>query len=117
MAQVGGGLKIMHIEGRLKDMRVDSGYEDLRGEIYSYRSQGAELALQVGVSREEIVVAPGLCFSNRSQDNLVVRPEGRAAAGAWGMAKGADILKVQEVEEIASVARMAHAITEADGAF
>lgn len=117
MAKVGGGLKIMNIEGRLKDMRVDLSYEDLRGKMYSDSSQGAEFALQVGVSREEIVVAPGLCFSNRSQDNLVVRPEGGAAAGAWGMAKGADILKVQGVEEIASVARMAHAITEADGTF
>jgi len=117
MAKVGGGLKIMHKEGRLKDMQLDSSYEDLRGKMYSDRSQGTEPALQVGVSREKIVVAPGLCFGNRSPGNLVVRLEGTAAAGAWGVAEDADILKVQEVEEIASVGRMAHAITEADGAF
>lgn len=44
------------------------------------------------------------------------RLEGTAAAVGWGVAKGANIIRVHDVREQIRVARMAWAIAEADGA-
>ncbi len=43
------------------------------------------------------------------------RLEGTAAAVSWGVAKGANIIRVHDVREMIRVARMAGAIAEADG--
>lgn len=45
------------------------------------------------------------------------RLEGTAAAVALGVAKGANILRVHDVQELGRVARMAYAIVEANGTF
>ncbi len=109
--------------------------------------RGIDTALQAGVSRENIIVDPGIGFGKSWQYDLQIirrlgelqvlerpillgpsrksfikmvlnlppeqRVEGTAAAVAIGIAKGADIVRVHDVQPIVRVCKMSDAIIRA----
>lgn len=63
---------IMHIRGNPKTMQNSVHYYDLIGEIEAYLSEGIDIALDAGVSREHILVDPGIGFGKTLEDNLEI---------------------------------------------
>jgi len=119
-------------------------YDDLMAEITSSLRKSLEMALKLGVPRENIILDPGLGFGKNWRQDLEVirrleelrelgrpillgpsrksfiglvlnlpvgeRVEGTAAAVAVGIARGADIARVHDVQHMARVCRMSDAI-------
>ncbi len=119
-------------------------YDDVIDEVTSSLRQSLEMALRLGVARENIILDPGIGFGKTWQQDLEVirrleelkalgrpiligpsrksfiglalglpaseRVEGTAAAIAIAIAKGADVVRVHDVQEIVRVCRMSDAI-------
>ena len=119
-------------------------YDDLVTEVTSSLNNSMTLALKLGVSRENIILDPGIGFgkswrqelelirrldelqalgrpiligpSRKSFIGMVLelpadeRLEGTAAATAIGIAKGADIVRVHDVQQMVRVCRVSDAI-------
>lgn len=124
--------------------RDTSCYEEPMAEVISSLRKSTEMALKLGVDRENIILDPGIGFgktwrqeleiirrldelkelgrpiligpSRKSFIGLVLnlpvdeRVEGSAAAVAIGIAKGADIVRVHDVQQMVRVCRMSDAI-------
>jgi dihydropteroate synthase len=124
--------------------RDTASYEEPMAEVISSLRKSTELALKLGVDRENIILDPGIGFgktwrqelelirrldelkelgrpiligpSRKSFIGLVLnlpvdeRVEGSAAAVAIGIAKGADIVRVHDVQQMVRVCRMSDAI-------
>ena len=124
--------------------RDTASYEDVIGEVASSLRQSLELALNLGVTRQNIILDPGIGFGKTWQQDLEIirrlnelkalgrpiligpsrksfiglalnlpaneRIEGTAAAVAIGIARGADIVRVHDVQEMVKVCRMSDAI-------
>ncbi len=144
MAKVAAAVKrpviIMH-------NRKEPGYRFLIKEIIEDLNQSITIALEHGVSIEQIIIDPGIGFGKTYRDNLQVlqnldqlrvigrpillgvsrksmigktldlpveeRLEGTIAANLWGADKGADILRVHDVQAITRAVRMHDAISKA----
>lgn len=119
-------------------------YEDVIAEVTSSLRRSLEMALSLGVPRENVILDPGIGFGKTWQQDLEIiarldelkalgrpiligpsrksfigmalglpageRLEGTAAAIAIGIAKGADIVRVHDVEKMIRVCRMSDAI-------
>lgn len=119
-------------------------YEDVMVEVISSLRKSLELALRLGVPRENIILDPGIGFGKTWQQDIEIirrleelkelgrpiligpsrkslikmvlnlpadeRVEGTAAAVAIGIAKGADIVRVHDVQQMVRVCRMSDAI-------
>lgn len=119
-------------------------YEDVMAEVISSLQKSLALALKSNVSRENIILDPGIGFGKTWQQELEVirrleelkelgrpiligpsrksfigrvldlpadeRLEGNAAVVAIGIAKGADIVRVHDVQQMVRVCRMSDAI-------
>lgn len=119
-------------------------YTDLMAEVISSLHTSLELALRLGVPRENIILDPGIGFGKTWQQDLEIlrrlaelkelgrpiligtsrkslikmvldlpvdeRLEGTAAAVAIGIARGADIVRVHDVQAMVRVCRMSDAI-------
>ncbi len=119
-------------------------YEDLMAEVISSLRKSLELAMRLGVPRENIILDPGIGFGKTWQQDLEVinrleelrelgrpilvgpsrksfikmvlnlpageRVEGTAAAVAISIAKGADVVRVHDVQQIVRVCRVSDAI-------
>ena len=119
-------------------------YEDVMAEVISSLRKSLELALRMGMPRENIILDPGIGFGKTWQQELEIirrleelkelgrpiligpsrksfikmvldlpvdeRLEGTAAAIAIGIAKGADMMRVHDVQQMVRVCRMSDAI-------
>lgn len=119
-------------------------YDDLMAEVTFSLKNSVELALKLGVSRENIIIDPGIGFGKTWRQELEIirrldelkglgrpiligpsrksfigkvldlptgeRLEGTAAAVAIGIAKGADIVRVHDVQQMVRVCRVSDAI-------
>ena len=119
-------------------------YEELMAEVSSSLRKSLELALKLGVPRENVILDPGIGFGKTWQQELEIirrleelrelgrpiligpsrksfikmvldlpvdeRIEGTAAAVAIGIANGADIVRVHDVQQMVRVCRMSDAI-------
>jgi len=119
-------------------------YEDVMVEVTSSLRKSLELALRLGVPRENVILDPGIGFGKTWQQDLEIvrrleelkelgrpiligpsrksliahvlklpageRIEGTAAVVAIGIANGADIVRVHDVEQMVKVCRMSDAI-------
>jgi len=72
IAQAKAGVVLMHMQGTPRNMQKDPRYADLMGEIISYLEEGAERALAAGISKEQIVVDPGIGFGKTLEHNLEI---------------------------------------------
>ncbi len=63
-------LILMHIKGKPKDMQKDTTYNHLPYDILSFLYEGIEVARKCGVSKEKIIVDPGIGFGKDFEQNL-----------------------------------------------
>ncbi len=69
-AESGAMLVLMHMQGTPQTMQQRPHYDDVLGEVCDFLLQRAEAAMAAGVSREQIILDPGIGFGKRSRDNL-----------------------------------------------
>jgi len=63
---------IMHIKGTPQNMQDNPTYDNLFDELYMHLEAQIELALQVGIPHDQIIVDPGLGFGKRIGDNYEI---------------------------------------------
>jgi dihydropteroate synthase len=61
---------LMHIKGTPRNMQENPFYEDVIGEITEYLKESIHIALEVGISKDKIIIDPGIGFGKRLEDNL-----------------------------------------------
>ena len=69
------GLILMHRRGSAETMQKLAIYEDLLGEVFSELEQSIQLAESRGVSREALVIDPGLGFSKTAEQSFFIMKE------------------------------------------
>jgi dihydropteroate synthase len=71
---VGAGVPVvlMHMQGTPRDMQRHPHYEDLLGEITAFFRERLEFAVSQGISRELIVLDPGIGFGKTWDHNLAI---------------------------------------------
>lgn len=63
-------LVLMHMKGTPKTMQVEPVYDDLLGEITDYLTSAIDVATARGVSRDRLIVDPGIGFGKTLDHNL-----------------------------------------------
>ncbi len=120
-------------------------YSNFMGEIKNDLLESVSLALRAGISKENIILDPGIGFGKTVQQNLVLinrldeikalgypiligpsrksflgrildlpveeRLEGTAASIAVGITRGADIVRVHDVKQMARIVKVTDALT------
>jgi dihydropteroate synthase len=61
---------LMHKKGMPKTMQDNPYYEDVVFEVIEYLKKRVEEAIDGGITRENIIVDPGIGFGKRKQDNI-----------------------------------------------
>lgn len=63
---------IMHMKGTPEDMQVDPHYDNLMEDLKDFFKDRVQFAVNQGISREKLVLDPGIGFGKRVVDNLVI---------------------------------------------
>ena len=71
-AKLGCKVILMHAQGSPETMQDDPSYEDTLGEIKLWLSTRVAIAIASGVSKDKIMVDPGIGFGKRLEDNLAI---------------------------------------------
>ena len=66
------GLIIMHKKGSPESMQLNPSYKDVVGEIKAYLTHMCDLAYSAGVSKDKIVVDPGIGFGKLLEHNMAI---------------------------------------------
>jgi len=74
-AEHGVALLIMHSVGQPKVSHTHQKWDDLMGDLLNFFKKKVEKAMAAGLSREQIVLDPGLDFAKQKDDNLLVLRE------------------------------------------
>ncbi len=61
---------LMHIKGTPKNMQENPYYNDVIKEIIEYLKESIQIAKDVGIQEENIIIDPGIGFGKRLEDNL-----------------------------------------------
>ena len=61
---------LMHTRGRPQDMYAHADYEDVVGEIAADLRRSVDRAVALGVSRDRLLIDPGLGFAKRAEQSL-----------------------------------------------
>ena len=69
-AETGAALLIMHSVGEPKVAHTHVGYDDILARLDDFFSEKIALAVAAGVSRDSIVLDPGIDFAKQREDNL-----------------------------------------------
>ncbi len=72
VASLGVPVIIMHILGTPKNMQRNPRYKDAVVEIKNHLSERIDYAMANGISRNKIIVDPGIGFGKRFQDNIEI---------------------------------------------
>lgn len=72
VAEADAGLVVMHTRGRPDTMQRDTAYGNLIAEVIDFLRQSVSIAEAAGVSKERIVVDPGIGFAKSVQGNLEI---------------------------------------------
>ena len=70
VAEAGVAYVIMHMQGTPRTMQDNPRYDDVVTEIRSFLLQRAAAAEDAGVSRDNLVIDPGIGFGKSKRDNL-----------------------------------------------
>jgi dihydropteroate synthase len=65
-------LILMHMRGTPKDMQNTTEYDDIIGEISQFLEDAAQTAIKAGVSKDKIVIDPGIGFGKSVEGNFVI---------------------------------------------
>jgi dihydropteroate synthase len=63
---------LMHMQGTPRDMQADPQYDDLIGDLHTFFQERLDFALAHGLSRELLVLDPGIGFGKTFQHNLEI---------------------------------------------
>lgn len=72
VAKEGAAAVVMHMKGTPKTMQRNPGYKDVVAEVAAFLKERAESAVAAGVSRNCIVVDPGLGFGKTPEHNAEI---------------------------------------------
>jgi dihydropteroate synthase len=76
MAEVAARYKIylalMHMRGTPETMQIGIQYADLIGEITEFLADAAQKAIEAGVSRDKIIIDPGIGFGKTVEHNFIL---------------------------------------------
>ena len=72
VSKYNAGLIIMHKKGSPETMQLDPSYKDVVGEIKAYLTHMCDLACSAGVSRDKLVVDPGIGFGKLLTHNIAI---------------------------------------------
>lgn len=72
VAEVDAGLVVMHTRGRPDTMQKNTAYGNLIAEVIDSLRQSVSVAEAAGISRDRIVVDPGIGFAKSLQGNLEI---------------------------------------------
>ena len=75
VAKSGAHLCLMHMRGTPEDMQVDTTYDDIVAEICDFLQSATERAMTRGVSRDHIMIDPGIGFGKSAEDNILILKE------------------------------------------
>ncbi len=69
---------LMHMRGKPRDMQVAPRYDDVVGEILAFLNERVAFAVEAGISRDRLIVDPGIGFGKTLEHNLsILRNIGR----------------------------------------
>jgi dihydropteroate synthase len=71
-AEAEAAVIIMHIQGTPRHMQKDPKYADVIGEISDYLEEGIAAAAEAGLSRDRMVLDPGIGFGKKLEHNLEI---------------------------------------------
>jgi dihydropteroate synthase len=71
-ARHGAGVILMHMRGTPRVMQQDTYYEDLYGEIRAYLEESVAVAKSQGISRQRVLVDPGIGFGKSFEQNYLL---------------------------------------------
>jgi len=140
----GSGLVVTHIQGRVKVDNPNPRYRCLMDEVYGFLWERTEMAVQMGVKRERLLIDPGFSLGKQTHHDLEVLRrlgefrslgypiylatsrktyirevlglpdgellEGTAAAVAYGVSQGANLVRTHDVRFMMRLVRMMEAI-------
>lgn len=72
VAQTGVPVVLMHMLGTPRTMQENPHYDDSIGEINQFFDERIKFALSNGISREKLILDPGLGFGKRPIDNVAI---------------------------------------------
>lgn len=75
VAELGCPYILMHWRGHSKDMNSRAIYNDVVGEVISEMNNQIELALKAGISRNNLIIDPGLGFAKEAEHNWSILSE------------------------------------------
>jgi dihydropteroate synthase len=70
VAETGAAVVLMHNRGRSREMYSQAVYADVMGEIASELQAAIDRAIARGISRDRILVDPGIGFSKRAEHSF-----------------------------------------------
>ncbi len=71
-ARSGAGLILMHMKGTPRTMQIAPHYDDVTSEVKAFLKDRLEAAESCGVSRENIILDPGIGFGKTLEHNLAL---------------------------------------------
>ena len=72
VAENGAGIVLMHMQGKPRTMQKNPQYRDVVSDVGRFLSSAVEKAVSAGVSRERIIVDPGIGFGKKTEHNLEI---------------------------------------------
>jgi len=72
VARTGAGLVLMHMKGTPRSMQRKPRYDDTISEIYEFLARQVRRAVEAGLTRDHLVIDPGIGFGKRVHDNLLI---------------------------------------------
>lgn len=70
LARTGAPAVLMHMRGQPRTMQAETGYADVRSEVYGALAQAAERAISSGIAPERLLIDPGLGFGKSAEQSL-----------------------------------------------
>ncbi len=71
-AQNNAAICLMHASGDPKTMQKNPQYDDVLLDVYDYLSQRVDFAVAAGISRDKIIIDPGIGFGKTIEHNLAL---------------------------------------------
>ena len=70
VADAGGYLCLMHMQGEPRTMQVDPRYDDVAGEVAAFLERQLSVAVAAGIPEEHVCLDPGIGFGKTAEHNF-----------------------------------------------